>query len=183
MFIYNSPLFFCTFVVMEIINKVKNSGIITLDLENFVPESDKLIGLDIKEQLWQGMVLKEKDFREFIATNNWPVYQNKIVHVYCSEDAIIPPWAYMLMASSLQPFAAQVVFGDEQTAIETLVMEQINAMQGEEYQDARVVIKGCAKIPNIEKAFTALTMKLRGSVKSLMYGEPCSTVPIYKRAK
>jgi hypothetical protein len=89
----------------------------------------------------------------------------------------------MLLGSALQPFATQVVFGNENTAIETLVMEKINTIQSEDYQDARVVIKGCAKIPNIEKAFTALTMKLRGSVKSLMYGEPCSTVPIFKRAK
>lgn len=168
---------------MEIVNKVKNSGLITIDLEDFLPSTDTFVGIDIKEQLWQGMVLKEKDFRAYITNQDWSLFQGKVVHVFCSEDAIIPPWAYMLMASALQPYAAQVVFGDEKTAIETLVMEKINALNSEEYQDARVVIKGCAKIPNIEKAFTALTMKLRGSVKSLMYGEPCSTVPIYKRAK
>jgi len=168
---------------MEIINRVKNSALITIDLEDFVPRANKLVALDIKEQLWQGMVLKEKDFRAYIDSADWSVYQNMIVHVFCSEDAIVPPWAYMLLGSALQPYASQVVFGDEKTAIETLVMTQINALNSEEYQDARVVIKGCAKIPNIEKAFTALTMKLRGSVKSLMYGEPCSTVPIYKRGK
>lgn len=168
---------------MEIVNKVKSSGLITIDLEDYLPSSDQLIGVDIKGQLWQGMVLKEKDFRKYISDQDWTVFQGKAVHVFCSEDAIIPPWAYMLMASALQPYASQVVFGDEKTALETLVMEKINAMKSEDYQDARVVIKGCAKIPNIEKAFTALTMKLRSSVKSLMYGEPCSTVPIYKRVK
>ena len=168
---------------MEIVNKVKSSGLITIDLEDYLPSSDQLIGVDIKEQLWQGMVLKEKDFRKYISDQDWTVFQGKAVHVFCSEDAIIPPWAYMLMASALQPYASQVVFGDEKTALETLVMEKINAMKSEDYQDASVVIKGCAKIPNIEKAFTALTMKLRDSVKSLMYGEPCSTVPIFKRVK
>jgi hypothetical protein len=168
---------------MEIVNRVKNSGLVTIDLEDFVPSANILIGLDIKDQLWQGMVLKEKDFRAYIDHTNWSEFQDKIVHVYCSEDAIVPPWAYMLLGSALQPFATQVVYGEEKTAIETLVMEKINTIQSEDYQDARVVIKGCAKIPNIEKAFTALTMKLRGSVKSLMYGEPCSTVPIFKRAK
>jgi hypothetical protein len=168
---------------MEIVNRVKNSGLVTIDLEDFVPCTNILIGLDIKDQLWQGMVLKEKDFRSYIEQTNWSEFQDKIVHVYCSEDAIIPPWAYMLLAASLQPFAYHVVFGNEQTAIETIVMEKINNLRNEDYRDVRVVIKGCAKIPNIEKAFTALTMKLRGSVKSLMYGEPCSTVPIYKRAK
>lgn len=168
---------------MEIVNKVKSSGLITIDLEDYLPPSDKFVGIDIKEQLWQGMVLKEKDFRAYINATDWSDYQDKIVHVFCSEDAIVPPWAYMLLGSALQPYATQVVFGDEKIAIETLVMAKINSLNSEDYQDARVVIKGCAKIPNIEKAFTALTMKLRESVKSLMYGEPCSTVPIYKRGK
>jgi hypothetical protein len=168
---------------MEIVNKVKNSGLVTIDLEGFLLSTNTFVGIDIKEQLWQGMVLKEKDFRAYIDSTDWCQYKDKIVHVFCSEDAIVPPWAYMLLGSALQPYASQVVFGDEKTAIETLVMEKINSLNSDEYQDARVVIKGCAKIPNIEKAFTALTMKLRGSVKSLMYGEPCSTVPIYKRGK
>lgn len=168
---------------MEIVNRVKQSGLVTIDLEDFVPSTDILMGLDIKDVLWQGMVLKEKDFRFYIDSKDWSSFQNKIVHVYCSEDAVIPPWAYMLLASVLQPFAFQVVYGNEKAAIETLVMEKINQIQTEDYQDARVVIKGCAKIPNIEKAFTALTMKLRPQVKSLMYGEPCSTVPIFKRKK
>jgi len=168
---------------MEIVNKVKNSGLITLDLEDLVPAPETLTGLDIKDQLWQGMVLKEKDFREFITANDWQVYQDKIVHVYCSEDAIVPPWAFMLLASSLSGIAKNVVFGNQKEAIETVVYEAIAAMDISNYQDNRVVIKGCAKISNIEKIFTALTFKLRPVVKSLMYGEPCSTVPIYKAPK
>ena len=168
---------------MEIINKVKNSGLITIDLEDYIPKDSELVALDIKDQLWQGMVLREKDFREFVTTTNWVNFQGKIVHVYCSEDAIVPPWAYMLLASALHDFAKQVVFGTKQEAIETLVYEHILSLDGASFQDARVVIKGCAKIPNIEKAFTAITSKLRGSAKSIMYGEPCSTVPIYKAPK
>jgi len=168
---------------MEIINKVKNSRLITIDLEDFVPKDQELVGLDIKDQLWQGMVLKEKDFRAFISNENWSAYQGKIVHVYCSEDAIVPPWAYMLLVSALHDCALKVVFGNKQEAIESLVFEKILNIDSAEFQDARVVIKGCAKIPNIEKAFTAITSKLRGVAKSIMYGEPCSTVPIYKATK
>lgn len=168
---------------MEIVNRVKNSGLVTIDLEDFVPAAENLMGLDIKDQLWQGMVLKEKDFRVFIDTTNWTIYKGKIVHVFCSEDAIVPPWAYMLLASALHDFADKVVYGNQADAIDFLVNEKISQMNPSQYQDARVVIKGCAKIPNIERTFTALTSKLRGSVKSLMYGEPCSTVPIYKAKK
>jgi hypothetical protein len=168
---------------MEITNKVKNSGLITIDLEDFVPNDQYLIALDIKDQLWQGLVLREKDFRAFISNENWSVYQGKTVHVYCSEDAIVPPWAYMLLASALHDYAHKVVFGNKQEAIETLVFEQILNLDSSRFKEARVVIKGCAKIPNIEKAFTAITSKLRGVAKSIMYGEPCSTVPIYKAPK
>ena len=168
---------------MEIINKVKNSGLITIDMEEFIPNDSSLVEIDIKDQLWQGMVLREKDFRAFISNENWSVYQGKTVHVYCSEDAIVPPWAYMLLASALHDYAHKVVFGNKQEAIEALVFEQILNLDSAEFQDARVVIKGCAKIPNIEKAFTAITSKLRGVAKSIMYGEPCSTVPIYKAPK
>lgn len=168
---------------MEIINKVKNSGLMTIDLEDFVPNDHDLVALDIKDQLWQGMVLREKDFREFVSQENWTAYQGKIVHVFCSEDAIVPPWAYMLLASALHDYAHQVVYGNRQEAIETLVYEAILNLEERNFQDSRVVIKGCAKIPNIEKAFTAITTKLRGVAKSIMYGEPCSTVPIYKAPK
>lgn len=168
---------------MEIINKVKNSGLITIDLEDFLPNEDMLVGLDLAPQLWQGMVLKEKDFRDYIAKEDWSKYADKIVHVYCSEDAIIPPWAYMLLASALFGHASQVVFGNRNEALETLLFEKVSALDKEQYLNARVVIKGCAKVSNIEKPLTAITQNLRGVAKSIMYGEPCSTVPIYKAPK
>lgn len=168
---------------MEIVNRVKNSGLLTLDLEDFLPEESHLVGIDIKDQLWQGVALREKDFRNYIETHNWSQFEGKIVHIHCSEDAIVPPWAYMLMVTALFDYTQHVIYGDRKTALEVLVLEKIQSLDANEYEDARVVIKGCAKIPNIEKAFTALTLKLRGVAKSIMYGEPCSTVPIYKAPK
>lgn len=169
---------------MEILNKVKNSGLVTIDLEDFLPDPDTLEGIDIKERLWNGIVLKEKDFRNYISTEDWTKYQGKTVYIFCSEDAIIPPWAYMLIASALHGIAVSVYFGNISEATEKIVIERIENISEMEYLDARVVIKGCAKITNIEEAFTKLTSKLRAAeVKSIMYGEPCSTVPIYKAQK
>jgi hypothetical protein len=168
---------------MEIINRVQNSGLITIDLENYLPKANSLVGIDIREQLWQGMALKEKDFRAYIESHNWKQYEGKIVYIYCSEDAIIPSWAYMLLASRLIEYTPEVFFGTREAALESYLFKQINEMESSRYNDARIVIKGCADIPNINKIFTALTIKLRPYCKALMYGEPCSTVPIYKRAK
>ena len=168
---------------MVIVNRVKNSGLITIDLEDFLPNENDLVELDIKNQLWHGLVLKEKDFRTYIELEDWSSYSDKIVCVHCSVDAIIPPWAYMLIASSLFGVSKQVYFGSAQVARESIVAEKIQLLDETQYKGARVVIKGCAKITNIESAFTALTWKLRGEVKSIMYGEPCSTVPIFKSKK
>lgn len=168
---------------MEIVNRVKNSGLITLDMEDFLPKDAHWVGLDIAPQLWQGLVLKEKEFRSFIASEDWSKYQDNLVYVYCSEDAIVAPWAYMLLASALHGFAKQVYFGNYDVALETYFIQKIEQIDVTNYRDARLVIKGCAKIPNIEKIFTAVTFKLQGVVKSIMYGEPCSTVPIYKAPK
>ena len=171
------------FVNMEIINRVKNSGLITLDLEDFLLKEEQWVAIDIAPQLWQGLALKEKDFRAFIASEDWSKYQGKWVYVFCSEDAIVAPWAYMLVASALHGIAKQVYFGEYEVALDTYLLQKIEQIDVTEYQDARLVIKGCAKIPNIEKIFTALTFKLQGVVKTIMYGEPCSTVPIYKAPK
>jgi hypothetical protein len=168
---------------MEIINRVKNSGLLTLDLEEFLPAEDDLVAIDIKDQLWQGVALREKEFRNYIETNDWSQFEGKIVHIYCSEDAIVPVWAYMLMVTALFKYTQNIIYGDRTTALEFLVLDKIQRLNTKDYEDARVVIKGCAKIPNIEKAFTALTLKLLGVARSIMYGEPCSTVPIYKAPK
>ena len=168
---------------MEIINRVKNSGLVTIDLVDFVPTENEIVEIDIKDQLWNGIALREKEFRDYIENHDWSTYTDKIVHVYCSEDAIIPPWAYMLLASALHNYAQDVFYGTRVEFLDQFVLKRIFQLNPADYIDARVVIKGCAKISNIERAFTALTQKLRPVAKSIMYGEPCSTVPIYKAPK
>lgn len=166
----------------EITNRVANSGLITLDLGEMYPAGDRVL-LDIKDQLFQGLILREKDFREFIATHDWSQYKNKFVAITCTADAIIPDWSWMLLASALQPFAKKIVFGDLEKLETVLFTEVLSAFDSEQYRDARVVIKGCGDRPVPKTAYIELTRVLQPVVKSIMYGEPCSTVPVYKRPK
>ncbi|MFZ5553149.1 MAG: DUF2480 family protein [Bacteroidota bacterium] len=163
-----------------IINKVSQSGLITIDLEEFYPEGERA-SYDITQNLWQGMALKEKEFREFISNNNWEVYKDKFVALYCSADAIIPQWAYMLLTNALRPYAKKTVFGNPEVLETVLFHEAIDKLDMEKYRDARVVIKGCSKLPVPVSAYIELTQRLLPVVKSLMYGEACSTVPVYKK--
>lgn len=166
----------------EIVNRVATSGIVSLDLEELYHPGERVI-YDIKDNLFQGMILREKDFREFLKSNDWSAYQDKNVAVICSEDAIVPTWAYMLLAINLEPFANQVVFGDL-TALEAkLFAEAIHHIDPEEYQGKRVVVKGCSKFPVPISAYMEITTLLKPVVQSLMFGEPCSTVPLYKKPK
>lgn len=165
----------------EIVNKVAESGIITLDLAEFYPKQE-VKTFDLKDYLFMGLILKEKDYRAALQTTDWTVYENKNVCVVCSADAIIPMWAYMLAASYLQPFAANVVFGNEHKLVEDLINNEIATINVENYIDKRVVIKGCGEQEIPASAYVAITSKLKPVVKSLMYGEPCSTVPIYKKS-
>ena len=164
----------------EIKNKIKDSGLIQLDLADFKPRSI-LLGLDLAAHLWQGLVLKEKDFRFWIKNADWESYRGQSVYIYCSADAIIPMWANMLIVSALNPFAKGVYFGNENKVREQQLLENINTLNINEYNDQRVVIKGCGDTPIGESAYIAITQKLRPVVKSIMYGEPCSTVPVYKK--
>lgn len=164
----------------EIINKVANSGLINLDLEDYYVKGPRKL-IDIKDQLFMGMILKEKDFREWIKTNNWSQYQDSFVAVYCSEDAIIPVWAYMLVAAALEPVAKRVVFGDLEALETELYKEVIDSLEVGDFVDQRLIIKGCGNLPVPRAAFLMLTRKLQPIAKSIMYGEACSTVPIYKR--
>lgn len=166
----------------EITNRVANSGLITLDLGEMYPAGDRVL-LDIKDQLFQGLILREKDFREFITTHDWSQYNNKFVAITCTADAIIPDWSWMLLASALQPFAKKIVFGDLEKLETVLFTEVLSAFDSEQYRDARVVIKGCGDKPVPKTAYIELTRVLQPVVKSIMYGEPCSTVPVYKRPK
>jgi len=163
-----------------IINKVAQSGLITIDLESFYPQGERVL-FDIKDLLFQGLILKEKDFREFIKNEDWSKYKDKYVALICSADAIVPTWAYMLLATHLEPFVKKVVFGDLETLETILYNEIFSKLNVTDYKDARVVIKGCGHLPVPKSAYVELTRLLRPVAKSIMYGEPCSTVPLYKR--
>ena len=162
-------------------NKVAESGIITLDLEPFTPRDEKVLLFDLRPFLFREMILKEKDYRTGLQEYDWAPYQDKHVGIVCTADAIIPMWAYMLAASYLRPVAASVHFGDEAVVKKEVMLTGINALESTEYVDKRVILKGCGEIPVPEAAYIAATEKLQPVVKSLMYGEPCSTVPIYKK--
>jgi hypothetical protein len=161
-------------------NKVAESGIVTIDLASLLPSND-IIVFDIKPYLYMELILKEKEFRAALLTTDWTIYQDKVVGIICSADAIIPMWANMLIVSALNPFAKAVYFGNENKVREQLLLENINTLNINEYNDQRVVIKGCGDTPIGESAYIAITQKLRPVVKSIMYGEPCSTVPVYKK--
>jgi len=161
-------------------NKVSESGILTVDLEEYYPK-DETIVFDLKDYLFMGLILKEKDFREALKNLDLSPYSNKNVALTCTADAIIPMWAYMLVSSYLQPIAKNVVFGNADFLHQTLFLKNIAAINPENYTDKRVVIKGCGDLPVSENAYVAITQLLRPVAKSIMYGEPCSTVPIYKK--
>lgn len=162
------------------INKVAESGLVSFDLEEYYPKGE-IKTFDLKEYLFMGLILKEKDFRAALQSTDWEQYKNAFVAITCTADAIIPMWAYMLVASYLQPYAIDVVFGDEKKLISTILLKNLAAVKGEEYTDKRVVVKGCGEVDIPETAYVEITNKLRPFVKSIMYGEPCSTVPIYKK--
>jgi hypothetical protein len=163
-----------------IVNKVSESGLITLDLEQYYPREEVLL-FDLKDYLFMGLILKEKDFREALKNLDWETYRNKYVAVTCSADAIIPPWAYMLVASYLQPVAKDVIMGDEKEVHKTVFLKNIQEIDVNEFTGQRVVVKGCGETPIGEFAYMEITKRLRPVVKTIMYGEPCSTVPIFKK--
>jgi len=164
-----------------IVNKVAESGIITLDLVEYLPKQEEIKVFDLKPFLFREMILREKDYRTSLQEHDWEQYTGKKVTITCSADAIIPMWAYMLAASYLQPVASFVFFGTQQELEKWLVEKNLEKIDAEEYTDKRVVVKGCGDVPVPEQAYVAITNKLLPVVKSLMYGEPCSTVPIYKK--
>ena len=163
------------------VNKVAESGILTIDLVDYLPREEDVITFDLKPFLFREMIIKEKDFRASLIAHDWAQYNNKHVAITCSTDAIIPMWAFMLVSTYLQPVVSSVYFGTEQELKKHLTISRINSIDPQEYQDKRVVIKGGGDTSIPETAYVAVTGLLRPYVKSLMYGEPCSTVPIYKR--
>lgn len=165
----------------QIKNKVAESGIITLDLAKYLPKEGDIAVFDLKPFLFREMILKEKDYREALLTHDWEQYTGKQVALFCSVDAIIPVWAYMLATTYLKSNAAFIYFGTLEELKRYILLQQIENINTEEYNDKRVVIKGCGEISIPDAAYIAITSKLKPVVKSLMYGEPCSTVPLYKK--
>lgn len=164
----------------EIINKVANSNLKVFNLEDLYDSHERVV-LDIKDQLYMGMILREKDFREFVRTHDFTQYKDKNVAIMCSADAIIPTWAYMLLASKLEGVAHYFVYGTLEDLEKSLYQKALSEVNWEEYRDEKVVVKGCSKVNVPVYAYVEATRKLHAVAQKIMYGEPCSTVPIYKK--
>jgi Protein of unknown function (DUF2480) len=164
------------------VNKVAQSGLVTLDPANFYP-GEEVVVFDLKPFLFMELILKEKDFREALKNLNTEEFANKIVTITCTADAIIPVWAYMLAVTKLQPVARQVFTGTKEQTETAIALKNIAAINTDEYKNAKLVIKGCGDLPIADAVYTELTRVLLPIAQSIMYGEPCSTVPVYKKKK
>jgi hypothetical protein len=166
---------------VELVNKVAQSGLLTFDLEEYFPAEGTIVSFDLKDHLFRGLILKEKDFREALAAIDWNIYAGKVVAVHCSADAIIPNWAWMLVAANVTPVAAMVLMADPAAALLRYYEHTLATLDLEQYRDQRVVIKGCSDKPVPPEAYLEITRLMRPITKSIMYGEPCSTVPVFKK--
>jgi hypothetical protein len=165
----------------EIVNRVAKSKVKTFDLEEFYPLGERTI-IDIRQWLHQGLILKEADFREFLKVHDWSLYQDNYIALSCSSDAIVPSWAYMLITTYITPFAKKVVIGDLKALETSIFQEIINQIDIEECRNRPVIIKGCANKPIPETAYSHLVERLQPVAGSILFGEPCSTVPLFKRS-
>lgn len=163
-----------------VVNKVAQSALITLDLGDFYPD-EEIATFDVKDYLFMELILKEKEYRETLKNLDWSQFENKIVAITCSADAIIPLWAYMLAVTYMQPFAKDIIFGTAEDVFNGLFLKRLQQIDPKEFEGKRVVVKGCGDKIIPETAFVEITKILRPVVKSIMYGEPCSTVPIFKK--
>ncbi|MDX1940441.1 MAG: DUF2480 family protein [Saprospiraceae bacterium] len=166
----------------QLINRVAESGLVTLNLEDFFPKGEVIV-FDLKDYLFMELILKEKDFREALKIHDWSQYQNKILLIYCSTDAIIPVWAYMLVTAYATPYAKDIFQGDAETYYKIAFAKALTDLDAAQYEQKRIVIKGCSNKPVPPAAYVELTRKLQPYAQSIMYGEPCSTVPIFKRPR
>ena len=166
----------------QIINKVANSALITLNLEDYYHSGERVV-YDIRQNLFQDLILKEKDFRSLIKEFDWQQFEGKNVALTCSTDAVIPTWAYMLLATVITPHANLVVFGDLKELGNTLFQNALKRINLAEFENQRIVVKGCSNVEVPVSAYVEITRLLQPIAKSIMYGEPCSTVPIFKANK
>ncbi|QII69324.1 DUF2480 family protein [Apibacter sp. B3706] len=166
----------------EIINKVEKSGLITLDLEDFYPKEPRML-FDLKDYLYEGLVLREKEFRESLSKLDWKMYENAYVAVTCTSDAIVPSWSYLLIANYLTGVAKLISFGTLEDLERDIFTEIIDKMDVDSYKDKKIIIKGCSRKPVPQNAYLQLIQKLKPIASSLMFGEACSTVPIFKKKK
>jgi hypothetical protein len=167
-------------VTKEIINRVANSKLVTIDLEDYYPEGERIL-FDIKDWLYEGLVLREKDFRQKAKVHNWEQYKNSYVAITCTTEAIIPTWAFMLLAAYLEPYATKIITGNLDTLETSIYQDIINTFDVSAFMDKPIIIKGCSNKPVPANAYVMLTNKLKPIAKSIMYGEACSSVPLYKR--
>lgn len=191
----NNPCFFCKQIVGKmntlnlpseteggIINRVTNSGIVTFNLEDYYTKGTRMV-LDIAPALHEGLILREKDYRQWLKDLDLTPFQDALVAITCTADAIIPTWAFMLAAGTLEPVAKFVCFGTLADLENTLFLKELNALNWESYAGKRVVVKGCSDIAVPILAYVEATQKLKPITQSLMFGEPCSTVPLFKAKK
>lgn len=164
----------------EIKNRVANSKLVTIDLEDFYPGGERIL-FDIKKWLFAEQILKEKDFRAFVKSHNWQNYKDKFVALTCSAEAIIPSWAYLLITVSLTPYSKKIIVGDLELLENLLFQEIVDALPIEDYKEKPIIIKGCSNKPIPQTAYSQLISKLLPVAKSIMYGEACSSVPLYKK--
>ena len=163
-----------------LVNRVAKSGIITLNLEDYFPQEEILV-FDMKDYLFRGLILREKDFREAVAAHDWTQYQGKNLAICCSTDAIVPIWAFQLATISATPYAKHIVLGDVSDFVVAHYYKTLQALELEQYTDQRIVIKGCSNKPVPTAAYTELARLLTPIAKKIMYGEPCSMVPLFKK--
>ena len=166
----------------QIVNRVAQSSLVTLNLEDYYHPGPRVV-YDLKEHLFQGLILREKDFRDSLKQEDWSKYKDQNVAVICSADAIIPQWAYMLITVHLEPYANMIVFGDLQALEQALFQKALASIDLDQFKDVKIVIKGCGEIPIPESAYVEISRLLRPVAASIMYGEPCSTVPIYRKPR
>ena len=167
--------------VQPIVNRVAQSGLITLDLEEYYPKPEEIESIDLKDFLFKGLILREAEFREMAKNTDWTKFENKYVVLYCSADAIIPMWAYMVLSAELTPYVKDVASSSLDHAAEIFLYRNLAKLKEEEFKEARVVVKGCGDRQIPEAAYVQIANQLTKVTKSVMFGEACSAVPVFKK--